>query len=87
MFSGLVFGFLGFFVWFGFFNKPIALKPELCTKSSHTAVEGTSSHGNTNKISKRQHKLSIIIEETISHFKLILIQSCSGFGVSVQCLE
>lgn len=46
---------------FGFSLKPIALKRELSTKSGGTAVEGTSSHGNTNKISKRQHKLSIII--------------------------
>lgn len=73
-------------VFFGFFYKPVTLKRELCSKSSGTAVEGTSSYGNTNKVSTRQHKPSVIREETITHFKL-LIQSCSVSWVSDQCLK
>lgn len=48
------------FILLGFLCKPRTLKRELCSKKPGTAVGGTSSCGNTNQLSTRQHKLSIM---------------------------
>lgn len=77
--------FISLGVFFGFFNKPITLKRELCSKSSGTAVEGTSSYGNTNKVSTRQHKPSVKRERKLLRILNFLFKAvlCLGCLISV----